>query len=186
MPKAANILNGGAMKLRFSAAFGVLALGFSLLLGGCAGYKLGPTNGKPAGTQTVQINPFQNKTMEPRLADYVSNALRKRLQQDGTFKLETHDDGDIVLNGVITAFHRSELSFDPNDTRTVRDYYLYMTADVTAIERSSGKVLWSRPVTGRTSIRVGPDLASAERQAVPLMAEDLAHNAISLLADGTW
>src|SRR5436190_2088640 len=83
-----------------------------LILSGCAGYQLGPTNGKPAGTQSVQINPFQNKTVEPRLADYVSNSMRKHLQQDGTFKLDTHDDGDIIVNGVITLFHRSELSFN--------------------------------------------------------------------------
>ena len=173
---------------KFFSTFGALlsSVLVAMFVSGCAGYKLGPTNGKPAGSQTVQINPFQNKTMEPRLTEYVNNAMRKRLQQDGTFKLETHDDGDIIINGVITLFHRSELSFNPSDTRTVRDYYLYMTADITATERSTGKVLWTRPVTGRTSIRIGTDQASAERQAVPLMAEDLAQNAISLLADGTW
>jgi hypothetical protein len=167
-------------------AFRVWSMLSALILCGCAGYHLGPTNGKPAGTQSVQVNPFQNKTLEPRLSDYVSNAMRKRLQQDGTYKLDTHGDSDIIINGVITRFHRSELSFNPNDTRTVRDYYLYMTADVTATERSTGKVVLNRPVTGRTSIRVGPDMASAERQAVPLMAEDLARNAVSYLADGTW
>ncbi len=185
MAKAVNIL---LRRMRFvtSTVFALVALSVSFLLSGCAGYHLGPTNGKPAGNQSVQINPFQNKTMEPRLTDYVSNAIRKRVQQDGTFKLDTHDDGDIIVNGVITLFHRSELSFNPNDTRTVRDYYLYMTADITATERSTGKVLWTRPVTGRTSIRVGADLASSERQAVPLMAEDLARNAVSILADGAW
>ena len=169
--------------------FLISSVAFALLLAlvsGCAGYKLGPTNGKPAGNQSVQINPFQNKTLEPRLSDYVSNSMRKRLQQDGTFTLDSHGDSDIIVNGVITTFHRSELAFDPNDTRTVRDYYLFMTAEITAIERSSGKVLFSRPVTGRTSIRVGNDLASAERQAVPIMAEDLARNAVSLISDGTW
>lgn len=158
----------------------------TLVWSGCAGYKLGPSNGQAAGAKSVQVNPFQNKTLEPRLSDYVSNAMRKRLQQDGTYTLDTHDDGQIIINGVITQFHRSELAFDPNDTRTVRDYYLYMTAEITATERSTGKVILTRPVNGRTTIRVGQDLASAERQAIPLMAEDLARNAISLLADGTW
>ncbi len=156
------------------------------MLTGCAGYQLGPTNGQKAGARSVQINPFQNKTLEPRLSDYVSNAMRKQLQHDGTYSLDTKGDGDIIINGVITRYHRSELSFNPNDTRTVRDYYIYMTADVTAIERSTGKVILTRPVTGRTSMRVGNDMASAERQAVPLMAEDLARNAIAALTDGSW
>ena len=38
----------------------------------------------------------------------------------------------------------------------------------------------------RTIIRAGSDLASAERQGVPLIAEDLARNAASLIVDGNW
>jgi hypothetical protein len=156
------------------------------LFPGCAAYRLGPTNGMEARAQSVQVNPFQNQTLEPRLTDYTTHALRKRLQQEGTFELDTKDSGDVVVNGVITGFRRSELSFQPSDVRTVRDYYLLMTAEVTAVERNSGKVLLRRQVNGRTSIRVGADLASAERQAIPLLADDLARNAASLLVDGTW
>jgi hypothetical protein len=47
-------------------------------------------------------------------------------------------------------------------------------------------VLFDRPVTGSTLIRVGSDLTSAERQSLPLLAEDLAKNVASLLADGGW
>jgi hypothetical protein len=159
---------------------------FVFLLTGCAGYKLGPTNGVTAGEHSIQINVFQNKTMEPRLSEYLTSSLRKKLQQDGTYKLETKDEGDIVVTGVITAFHRSELSFQPTDVRTVRDYYLSMTAQVTAIERGSGKKLLDRSVVGRTSIRVGADLTSAERQAIPLLADDLARNVTSMIVDGTW
>ena len=76
------------------------------LITGCAGYKLGPTNGVAAGEKSIQINPFQNKTIEPRLSEGITSALRKRLQQDGTYRLETHGDADIVVNGIITKFDR--------------------------------------------------------------------------------
>ena len=39
---------------------------------------------------------------------------------------------------------------------------------------------------GRTTLRPGADFSSAERQAVPLLAEDLARNITSLLVDGSW
>ena len=42
-----------------------------------------------------------------------------------------------------------------------------MFAKVTATERDTGRVLLDREVGGRTTIRIGPDLTSAERQAVP-------------------
>ncbi len=164
----------------------VLLASSAVTFSGCAGYKLGPTNGTVAREKSIQVNPFRNETLEARLTDYTTHALRKRLQQDGTFELNTKDEGDVIVNGVITDFRRSELSFQPSDVRTVRDYYLYMTARVTAVDRSTGKMLLDRAVTGRTSIRVGADLDSAERQAIPLLADELAKDATSLLVDGTW
>ena len=78
------------------------------------------------------------------------------------------------------------MSFAPNDVLTVRDYRLTLVARVTARERTSGNTLLEKEVTGHTLIRVGSDLTSAERQALPLLAADLAKNVTALLAEGTW
>ena len=158
----------------------------AVALGGCAGYKLGPSNGVAAGGTSIQIELLANQTMEPRLGDAVTSALRKQLQKDGTYRLATRAAGDIVVTGVITNYFRQELSFQPNDVLTVRDYQVRLTAQVTARERSTGKVLLDRPVTGSTLIRVGSDLTGTERQALPLLAEDLARNVVALLVDGNW
>ncbi len=169
------------MKRRLGIACAVV-----MMLSGCAGYRVGPTNGMAAGVRSVQIDPFMNKTVEPRLGDYVMNSLRKHLQQDGTYRLETHEDGDIIVSGVITDYHRRELSFQPQDVITVLDYEIVMTAQITARERVSGKIIFDRPVKGQAAIRVGTDLTSAERQAIPLLADDLAKKTTELLVDGTW
>lgn len=163
-----------------------LGLAASVSLTGCAGYKLGSTTAFPAGQHSIQIGLIQNKTMEPRLIESLNNALRKRFQQDGTYKLDTRGESDVVLTSVITRFDRAPLSFQPADVLTVRDYALGMAAKITVKERGTGKVIFDREVSGRTTIRAGTDLASAERQAVPLLAEDLARNAASLIVDGNW
>jgi hypothetical protein len=155
-------------------------------LAGCAGYRLGPTNGVEAGARSVSVRPFVNATMEPRLIEAVSTSLRRSLQQDGTYRLETSGDGDVIVSGTLTRFVRRELGFQPSDTLTVRDYSLELFADVSAIDRSTGKTNFTRTIFGRTSIRVGNDLASAERQAVPLLAADLARNIAAAVTDGTW
>jgi hypothetical protein len=157
-----------------------------LLLTGCAGYRLGPTNGVSAGEKSVQVGSFVNQTIEPRLTEEVVAQLRKELQRDGTYQLATHEDGDIVITGSITGYSRNELSFLPNDVLTVRDFRVSMTAHVTARERATGKVLLDQPVTGYTMIRVGSDLTSSERQALPLLAADLAKNVTARLVDGGW
>ena len=162
--------------------FAILAIALS----GCAGYKLGPTNGDPAGSRSVQVMPFENQTIEPRLIEYVSNSLRKQIQQDGAYTLETHGRGDLVISGKITQYYRSELSVQNADVITPRDYILLLTAHVVVYDPVSGKTNLNRIVTGRTSIRVGNDLSNAERQAAPLLADDLARNTVSLLANPAW
>ena len=157
-----------------------------LVFCGCTGYRLGPTNGLVPREKSVQVNPFVNQTMEPRLTDAVTSQVRKELQRDGTFRLAPQDDGDIVVTGVITRYFRHEISFAPNDILTVRDYRVTLTAQVTARERGTGKILLDRPVSGYTLIRVGNDLTSTERQGLPLLAQDLARNIAELLVDGSW
>ena len=167
---------------------GVLLLGSFVALGlaGCAGYKLGPSNDMSAGAKSVQINPFANKTLEPRLSEAVTYALRKNLQQHGTFRLDTHGDGDIIVTGVVTRYTRHPLSFQPKDIVSVRDYRLTMTVQITARERNGGKVILDREVTGFTTVQQGNDLTSEERQVIPVLADNLAKNAVSFLADGSW
>ena len=163
-----------------------LGLVLSVALCGCAGYRLGPTNGVVAGTRSVQVNLFRNDTPEPRLRESVAGALRQRLQQDGTYHLATHGDGDIVVNGVIQRYERSPVSFQPTDVITVQDYSVSMFARVIAVERATGHTNLNRIVEAKTTLRAGNDLASAERQALPLLAADLARIVTGWLVDGTW
>lgn len=164
----------------------VLTCATALLLGGCAGYHLGPTNEALAGARSIEIAPFQNKTSEPGLVDYTISSLRKDLQQDGTYRIDTHDRGDVIVSGVITSYDRAGLSVQPADVLTVVDYQISMTVKLTARDRVTGKVLLDQVVKGRTSLRAGADLASAEREMIPVLAEDFARNATAALVNGTW
>jgi lipopolysaccharide assembly LptE-like protein len=158
----------------------------ALACSGCAGYRLGPTSPDATRGKSIQINFFKNQTLEPRLVEAVNHALRKNVQQDGTYRLNTRGDGDVIVNGVIVSYLRQGLSFQPTDTLTIRDYQVTLVTKITAIERGSGKVMLDREVTGRTTVRSGSDLPSAERQALSLLADDLAKNATTLLAEGKW
>ena len=164
----------------------VAVLCLPLLLCGCAGYRLGPTNGIAAGSKTVQVNLFQNKTVEPRLTEPVATALRRAIQQDGTYRLATRGSPDLIVEGTLTEFDRAGITFDPRDILTVRDYELRMTATFTLKETATGKVLLTSSEFGRTTIRAGSDLPSAERQAAPLLAQDLAQRITAALVDGSW
>ncbi len=156
------------------------------LLSGCAGYHLGPSNGQVAGSRSVQVRPFANQTLQPQLGDALTAALRKSMQQDGTYRLATHDDGDVIVTGSITHYDRADITYNPNDILTVLDYRVTATVHVIVRERSTGRTILERDVNGYTLVRPGADLTSAERQAMPLLADDIAQKVTGLLVDGMW
>jgi hypothetical protein len=144
------------------------------LLAGCAAYHLGPVNDVIAGEKSIEVFPFNNQTLEPRLGDSVTQALRERLQADATYRLATHGAG------------REGLSYLNTDVATPENYRVQITAHVTVRDGGSGKVLLDKDVSGYTLVQVGMDLASADRQSQPLLAEDLARNVAELLTEGAW
>jgi hypothetical protein len=47
-------------------------------------------------------------------------------------------------------------------------------------------VLWERAVSGSSQVRAQGDLQSAERQAMPLVAANLARQVVDMATDGDW
>ena len=171
------------MRPIFFPAACVLVLG---LFAGCAGYQLGPANGAVAGGKSIEVLPFNNQTLQPRLGDTLTEALREELQTDGTYRLTARAPGDVVVTGVITGYSRKGVSFLSGDAATPQDYRIDVTAHVTAREHATGKLLLDKNVTGYTLVPVNSDLVDAERQALPLLAQDLARNITGLLTEGSW
>jgi hypothetical protein len=166
---------------------GMIVIGAAaVLLAGCAGYHLGPVNGAVAGGKSIEVLPFNNQTLQPRLGDAVTQALRERLQVDATYHLATHGPGDVTVSGVITRYNREGLSYLNSDVTTTENYRVGIVAHVVAHDRATGKVLLDKNVNGYTLINVGTDLADSERQSLPLLAEDLARNITELLTEGAW
>ena len=158
----------------------------TVLLAGCAGYHLGPVSGGSAREKSIEILPFNNQTLQPRLGDAVTQALRERMQVDVTYRLATDGAGDVVVSGVITRYHRQGLSYLSKDATTTQNYRVDVVAHVIARERATGKTVLDKNVAAYTLVNVGTDLASSERQASPLLAEDLARNIAEALTDGAW
>jgi hypothetical protein len=151
---------------------------------GC-GYTIGPTNGLTAGEKKIQITPFLNHTLEPRLGDAVTTALRHNIQRDGTYHLATRGDADIIVTGTVTKYDRHELNFEPHDVLTVKDFRVNVEAKIIARNVTSGaSTNWT--ATAYTLVRVGSDLTSSERQAMPDLADQLAKSVTDTLVDGSW
>lgn len=162
-------------------------LPLSALLVGCAGYQLGPTAGIEARSRSVEIAPFTNQTMEPRLPESLVVNLRTAVQKDGTYQLATRaGEGDVIVRGTLLHYDRQGVTFSAQDAQTVRDFQITLVAHVVAIDRITGRKLIDREVQGRAVVPVVGDQPSSERQTLPLLTEDLGRNILILLTDGEW
>jgi hypothetical protein len=160
------------------------ALALQLLLTGCAGYRVGPVLN--AQYRTVAVEMFKNQTLKPQLEAPITNAIIKRFQSDGTLRVVNAGDADLLVTGAVTKQERRELRSVRDDTEIVREYRLTIIAEVQAHNRHTGEaVLKPTLVSGSADTFIGSDLQSAEYQALPLIADDLAKQVVSLLAE-SW
>ena len=158
----------------------------AVALAGCAAYHLGPVNDLATGAKTIEVRPFNNQTLQPRFGDALTEAVRERVQTDATYRLVTRGGGDVVVTGVIRQYLRQGMGYLSTDVITPENYRVDVVVHVTARDRLTGKLILDKDVKGHTFVHIGDDLASAERQAMPLLADDLAQNIVELLTEGSW
>jgi hypothetical protein len=149
---------------------------------GCAGYRLGPT--LHADYKSIAVPMFANKTLKPQLEAQVTNGIIKRLQSDGSLRVDSPANADVVLTGEIVRYYRRPLRSLRNETGTPREYRISLDARVEVRERATGKtVLPSMVLTGNSDTFIGTDLQTAEDQLLPLLADDLARQVATLLVE---
>lgn len=156
-------------------------------LTGCASYHVGPIHSAlVAPGQSVEIMPFNNQTLQPRLGDALTKAARERIQAEGSYHLATRNPGDVIISGTIKFYGRESLNFLSTDTVTPENYRVGLIAHVVIRDRATGKLLLQKDLKPHTLVHVNADLASAERQSLPLIAEDFARDLVSLLSESAW
>ncbi len=168
-----------------------LAPAFALILGGCAGYHIGPV--KPArfdGMKTLAISTFKNDTLQPRVEVLLANAVIKQIQQDGTYKVTDESNADALLEGTLEEIRRRPSRYVRGNVLQTREYTLQIRVRYKITQRGTGKLLDQRSVNGSTSFfvsgsgSIAADVNQDELQAFPLAAEELAVRLVSQISEG--
>jgi hypothetical protein len=150
-------------------------------LAGCAGYRLGTT--LPPDVRSVHVPTFVNRTGEPLVEAETTRATVQELQRDGTLKVRSADEADVVLAATVVDFYLEPLRYEKDASRTVREYRLRLTADIVLKSRRTGDELFAGRVQGESTFEPGGDLSSAKRQALPAAARDLAHDIVESIVE---
>jgi hypothetical protein len=163
-----------------------LALLAILVLGGCAGYRVGNTSGRSLqGVRSVYVPVARNTSLEPDLQMTVTNAVIRRFNSDGTLEVNQNSNADSELDIVITNVRHSPVRSSTSDILITAQYQLTIQATATYVNRRLGRKIFENvAVTGSTTFFTQSDIQEGERQALPLAADDLANNAVKLITEG--
>lgn len=145
-----------------------LALGF----GGC-GYSLRPN--LPAGIRTVHVPVLENRTQEPGIEDFLTQALTQAVVSRGIRIGASAKEADASLEGAIVEYALTSLSFDRG--ANVTQYRLQIALALRLRDLRTNEVVWKQDrieeradfaVSGQVTQTLAREEAAVKRAAVDI------------------
>lgn len=99
----------------------------------------------PSYLNTVAIPLFENETAEFGVAEELTDALIIEFTRDGSLQINRPEDADVLINGKITNINERAGAFDQNET--VEDIKIYITVQVTCMDKVKNQEMWSSRIT---------------------------------------
>jgi len=158
-------------------------------LGGC-GYHLGEIKPTPMRrVTTIAVNTFKNKTLIPRLEAQTADAVVKQFQQDGTYRIESADRADAIVEGTIESVERQPMRVFASNVLQTSEFELTLIVSYRVIDRTTGAILMQGKAVGVTpffteSDLVNSDLVTNQNMNYPIAAQRMAENLVSRVAEG--
>ena len=168
---------------RLTHFFCLILAGFSLA--GCANYHLG--NGPSPQFTRLYIAPITSEVLIPQAQALITTQLREAFLKDGRVALaESADTADAVLRITLTGYQRDVAVSRPDDTKLARRFDVTLHAKATlTIGTGQKNGFTNRPLIANRGIFNDSGQQQSEYQALPLLAEKLAQEALHAALD-TW
>jgi len=171
---------------RLVAALFLLAVSFLPLAGGC-GYTQKTV--LPRGIKTIHVETFQNQislgrvyAYEPGLEIKITNAVIRRLHQDGNLKVASREKADAILKGELIGFDQEGTRF--TGLERIEEYRLYVVTSIRLKDAKSGETLWVEPnFSGDASYFVVGPRAVSRAKATERAIERLARNIVDRIVE---
>ena len=150
-------------------AAGLLAVA---LLGGC-GYSL--RGNLPSHLKTVAVPTFANRTQEPGVENFLTNAVLEAFATIGRLRVVKPGEADAIMEGAVVGYTLQSIAFDPR--ANVRQYRLLVTMNLTFRDVRRNEVLFSQnnvqersdfTVAGAVSDTISREEASVRQAAVEI------------------
>lgn len=149
---------------------------FCIFLCSCGYHIAGKGGNMPGNVATIAVPFLKNQIQKPDVESVITTSLVDEFAKSGIVKV-VEQDADAVLNGAITGYDLTPVSFNKNDV--IQEYRLTIKLDIGLVRKSDGKVLWEgKNITDYEDFKVtATDVnatKSAELDALKKMAKDTA------------
>lgn len=172
-----------------NSTFAYLLALMILVFTGC-GYHVGEIKPTPMRRiNTIAVNTFRNETLLPRVEVQTADAVVKQFQQDGTYRMESADRADAVIQGTIVSVDRQPMRVFANNVLQTSEFQLVLVVRYRVLDRVTGAILQQGTARGTTpffteSDRVNSDLVTNQNMNYPIAAQRMAESLVSKVAEG--
>lgn len=167
----------------------LLLIPLFLSLVGC-GYNLGEIKPTPMRrVNTLAVNVFKNQTLIPRLEAQTADAVVKQFQQDGTYRIESADQADAIVEGTIASVERQPMRVFASNVLQTSEFELTLIVKYRVIDRTTGAILMQGTAVGVTPFfteadRVNSDIVTSQNMNYPIAAQRMAEKLVSKVSEG--
>ena len=136
------------------------------------------------GVHRVAVPILKNASTTPDIQAVATTTIISQIQQDGTYEVTGVDQADAIVVGTITSVTRTKSRSLQGNVLASAEFNLRMTINFRIERPNTSQLMGQKVVDGTTSFFVGNDVASQEREAIPLVVQDAATQFVSFLTEG--
>ena len=145
---------------------------------GCANYQWGTP--VPSEYHTVAVPVFENLTAVSELGPVVTQYTLREFQCEGSYRIAKVEDAAIEVQGVLKSFMRDGIAYDRARGMRASEYRYVVVADVSFIDKKTGKILLERNgIKGETTFLTYDDLLTGQKNAAFRIASDIARQIVN-------
>lgn len=143
-----------------------------LFSAGCANYRF--TSSVPEELRTISVPVFENASGFSEIDAIVTQYVLREFQREGTFKIKGVNDSSLKLLGKLVKSDTQALNYDRNYGTRTSEYRFTLTAEITLVERGTGKLLIDgQQVKVNTTFLTHGDMLTGLQDSYPRIAKEL-------------
>ena len=132
------------------------------------------TNAIVLSEEITDKTPF--RVYRPGLEVELTNGIINRYIFDGTLKVVSADKADAFLEASLVDYRRDALRYSEGED--IQEYRLSIVVEAKMTQKSDGKQLWAKRITGDTTFFLAGPRAISEDQAANRAVEDVSRRVV--------